>query len=101
MLSKIKDAFEKLTRSNADKAAVEDVINDIQRALLSSDVDVQLVMHLADNIRKKSFEPLPASLTRKEHIIKVVYTELVNIMGEKKSDIALKPKKILMVGLFG
>src|SRR3989338_3386631 len=101
MLSKIKDAFEKLTRSNADKASVEDVIKDIQRALLSSDVDVQLVMQLADNIRKKSFESLPPSLTRKEHVIKVVYSELVTIMGEKKSDVALKPKKVLMIGLFG
>ncbi|HLD84946.1 MAG TPA: signal recognition particle receptor subunit alpha [archaeon] len=101
MLSKIKDAFEKLTRSNADKASVEDAIKDIQRALLSSDVDVQLVMQLADNIRKKSFESLPPSLTRKEHVIKVVYSELVTIMGEKKSDVALKPKKVLMIGLFG
>lgn len=101
MLNKLKEAFEKLTHSNADKAAVDDVIKDIQRALLSSDVDVKLVAELAENIRRKSFQALPASLTRKEHIIKVVYGELVKIMGEKKSEVQLKPKKILMVGLFG
>ena len=101
MLSKLREAFDKLTMGTADKSAVEDAIKDIQRALLSSDVDVKLVMELTENIRKHAFDPLPQAMTRKEHIIKIVYDELVRIMGEKKSDVTLKAKKILMVGLFG
>ncbi len=101
MLSKLREAFDKLTRGTADKAAVDDVVKDIQRALLSSDVDVKLVLELTENIRKHAFDPLPQTMTRKEHIIKLVYDELVKIMGEKKSEISLKPKKILLAGLFG
>ncbi len=101
MLSKLKEAFDKLTMGTADKSAVEDAIKDIQRALLSSDVDVKLVLELTENIRKHAFDPLPQAMTRKEHIIKLVYDELVRIIGEKKSDVSLKPKKILLAGLYG
>jgi signal recognition particle subunit SRP54 len=99
---KLKESLQKLTRlGSIDKEAVENLIKDIQRSLLSGDVDVKLVFQLCEEIRKRAFDKTPSGMTRKEYVVKVVYEELTKILGEKKPDIALKPKKILLIGLFG
>src|SRR3989338_5404116 len=99
---KRREGMDKLTgKGNVDKAAIDDLTRDIQRALLSADVDVSLVLELSERIKKRAGGELPAALTRKEHVIKVVYEELTEIMGKEKSSIDLKPKKILLCGLFG
>src|SRR3989338_2254341 len=100
--SKLKDAVEKISRLGVvDREDIEAAIKDMQRALLSADVDVSLVFSLSEQIRKKAFGEIPAGLSRKEHVIKSVYDELVKILSERKSEIELKPKKILLCGLFG
>ncbi len=99
---KLRSAVDRISgMSVVDKDAIDDVLRDIQRALLSADVDVKLVLELTDSIRKKAFEKLPEGLTRREHITKVIFDELVKILGETKSPVSLAPKKILLAGLFG
>lgn len=99
--NKLKQSIEKLTRGSVDKEAVESFLKEIQRALIESDVDIELVFELSENIKKKALSDLPPGLTRKEYTVKTVYEELARILGDKKYDISLTPKKILMVGLFG
>src|SRR3989344_3302993 len=96
---KLRGAIDKITRSGADKAAIEELVRDIQRALLSSDVDVRLVMELSERIKRKA-DNVPPGLTRKEHVVKVVYEELTAVMGTG-STVTLQPKKILLAGLYG
>lgn len=100
--SKLRESIDKITSlGHVDKDAVESLIKDMQRSLIEADVDVSLVSELSDNIKKHAFEDLPPGLTRKEHVIKVVYEELTRIMGETRSTVEIKPKKILLIGLFG
>jgi len=100
--SKLRESLEKITKlSIVDKEAIEELVKDIQRSLLSADVDVALVVELSETIKKRALVKLPAGLSRKEHVIKVVYEELTKIMGEKESQISIEPKKILLVGLYG
>jgi len=100
--SKLRGAVEKITKLGiVDKEAVEELVKDIQRSLISADVDVSLVFELSENIRKEAFVKLPEGLSRREHVVKIVYDELTRILGEEKSFVEIKPKKILMVGLFG
>ncbi|MFC2143268.1 signal recognition particle receptor subunit alpha, partial [Candidatus Aenigmatarchaeota archaeon] len=99
--SKLRGAIENFSKGSADKEAVEELVKDMQRTLLSSDVDVDLVFSLSENIKKRSFEKIPAGLSRREHVVKVVYEELTNILGEEQAYVNLVPKKILLVGLFG
>ncbi|MFH0949456.1 MAG: signal recognition particle receptor subunit alpha [Candidatus Aenigmatarchaeota archaeon] len=99
---KLKQAMDKISKLvSVDKEAVEELVKEMQRALISADVDVDLVFELSESIRKRAFESLPSGMTRKEHIIKVVYDELVKILGEEKSRIDVRPKRILLVGLYG
>ncbi|MCK5699046.1 MAG: signal recognition particle protein [Candidatus Aenigmarchaeota archaeon] len=103
MFNKIKDALNKFARIGvADKKAVDELVKDIQRTLIASDVNVKLVFELSKNIKEKALdEKIPKGLTRREHIIDIVYKELVRFLGEKKPDITLAKQKILLLGLYG
>ncbi len=98
--NKLRGAIDKLTGSNVDKAAVEELVREIQRALLSGDVDVKLVLEMSEKI-KKDAENVPPGLTRKEHVVRTVYDALTEIMGKEPSTVSLEPKRILLVGLYG
>jgi len=90
-----------LSRSSIDKGAVEALIKNLQKLLLQADVDVGLVYEMSKNIRKKCLEQkLPAGLTLREHVMKVVYDELVDLLGGKPSTLTGK-KRLMFVGLFG
>jgi signal recognition particle subunit SRP54 len=87
-----------------DEEVVKEVIKDIQRALIQSDVNIKLVLKLSKTIEDRSLqEEPPKGVTPKEHVIKIVYEELVNLLGEKPVEIEIteKPYKILFVGLQG
>ena len=99
--NKLRDAIDKLTRSNVDRQDIDELTRDIQRSLLSADVDVQLVFDLTEKIKKRLGDKVPEGLTRKEYSIKVVYEALTDIMGREKAVVELKPKKILLCGLYG
>jgi signal recognition particle subunit SRP54 len=100
--SGLKDALKKIARAGyIDRKTIKELTNDIQRTLLAGDVDVELAKQLTEKIKKRSLrEKPPSGLTLKEHVVNIVYEELVNFVG-KKPEIRMKPGKILFVGLFG
>ncbi len=83
-----------------DKKAVDEIISELQRILLSSDVDVEMVFKLSQDIRKEASKP-PQGITMKEHIIKLLYDKITDILGGERQSINLDRQKILLVGLFG
>ncbi|MFH1978085.1 MAG: signal recognition particle receptor subunit alpha [Candidatus Aenigmatarchaeota archaeon] len=101
--SSLKGTLKRITGLGiVDKAAVEEIVKDLQRALLLADVDVALVSELSTKIKKKVLdEKPPVGMTLKEHFVKILYDELVSFLGEEKGEIELKKQKILVIGLFG
>jgi len=101
--SALKGTLRKITgRGFVDKELLEELSRDIQRALLQSDVNVKLVFELTKTIKDRALnEKPPTGLTQKEHVVNIVYEELVKFLGGKSSEMPLKPTKILLVGLFG
>src|SRR3989338_3110710 len=78
---KLRSSLERLTKLGiVDREVVEDLVREIQRSMLSSDVDVDLVFELSEAIKSRSFEKLPAGMSRKEHVVKVVYEEITRIL---------------------
>ncbi|MDD5416664.1 MAG: signal recognition particle receptor subunit alpha [Candidatus Aenigmarchaeota archaeon] len=100
--SGLKDALRKIAKSGyIDKATVDELVKDIQRTMLASDVNVKLVFELTEKIKKRALDEKPKSgMTPREHMVNIVYEELVNFVG-KKPEIMIRPGKILFVGLFG
>lgn len=87
-----------------DEEVVKEVIKEIQRALIQADVNIKLVLNLSKTIEERSLkEEPPKGITPKEHVIKIVYEELVKLLGEKPVEVEIdtKPYKILFVGLQG
>jgi signal recognition particle subunit SRP54 len=90
-----------LTRTTVDPEDVEVLVKGLQKILLQSDVDVKLIFELSENIRRRCLrEKIPPGLTLREHVMKVVYDELVKLLGEKQASLIGK-KRIMLVGLFG
>lgn len=87
-----------------DDKLINELVKDIQRALLQSDVNVQLVLKLTQEIKTRiKEEETPAAITKKDHLIKIVYDEMVKFLGgtAEQIDISKKPTKLMLVGLFG
>ena len=101
----LKNTLSKIAKAIfVDEKLINELVKDIQRALLQADVNVKLVFDLSNKIKERALkEETPAGLTKKEYLIKVVYEELVNFVGkeEGKIEIKKKPTKIMLVGLFG
>jgi signal recognition particle subunit SRP54 len=98
----LKDALKKLAgKTVVDRAAVEELVKDLQRALIQADVNVKLVMALSQSIKRRALEEqLPKGLNLREHVLRIVYQELVALMGSA-GDVKLEPQTILMAGLQG
>jgi signal recognition particle subunit SRP54 len=87
--------------TRVDKSLVDEAVREIQRALLQADVNVKLVMTLSNRIKDRALdEKPPAGMNPREHVINIVYQELINLVG-KSSDIALNKQTIMLVGLQG
>ena len=86
-----------------DEKLINELVKDIQRALLQSDTNVQLVFSLSNAIKERAKEKTPPGITKREQLIKIVYEELTNFLGKDVREIKLekKPIKIMLVGLFG
>ena len=87
-----------------DDKLVNELVKEVQRALLQADVNVNLVFELSNKIKERFLkEKQIPGINPREKLIKIVYEELVKFLGEEKAEIKItkKPFKIMMVGLFG
>ena len=83
---------------------VKEVVKDIQRALIQSDVNIKLVLDLSKKIESRALEEEPPKgITPREHVITIIYEEMVNLLGSEAAglDINDRPYKILFLGLQG
>ncbi|MGD6934681.1 MAG: signal recognition particle protein Srp54 [Candidatus Bathyarchaeia archaeon] len=104
--SSLTNAIKKLFKAGVvDEAAVKELVRDIQRALLQSDVNVQLVLEISKRIEERALkENVPPGISRREHVIKVVYEELTRFVGDKPVPLKVEPGKrkiIMLVGIQG
>jgi signal recognition particle subunit SRP54 len=100
------DALKKVFRASVvDETTVKELVRDIQRALLQADVNVQLVLDISKRIEERALkEKVPPGISRREHVIKVVYEELTRFVGDKPVPIKMEPGKkkiIMLVGIQG
>ncbi len=102
----LKSTLQKIAKAMfVDEKLINELVKDIQRSLLQADVNVKLVFELTQRIKDRIIkEETPGALTKKEHLINIVYEELTKFLGGDKSELKLgdkTPNKIMLVGLFG
>ena len=100
--SSLRSSLDKLQgKSRLDEDDVEEIIKEIQRSLLSADVEVDLVMDLSSSIEERATgEEPPAGTSARDHVLRIVYEELVDLVGES-TDLPLESQTILLAGLQG
>ncbi len=88
-----------------DEKLINELVKDIQRALLKADTNVQLVLQLSKNIKERALQKeIPKNLNPRDYLVQIVYEELTNFLGKEKQPIKITKKhpfKIMLVGLFG
>ncbi|MAH17989.1 MAG: signal recognition particle protein [Euryarchaeota archaeon] len=87
--------------SHISPELVKELVRDIQRALLQADVNVKLALELSKRIESRALEEkAPAGMTAREHVVRIVHSEMVGALGVPRE---LKPgaQKIMLVGLYG
>ena len=103
--SGLRNALKKLVgASSIDENLIKELAKDVQRSLLASDVNVKLVLDVTNKLQERALhEQPPPGLSRKDHIVKILYDELARLLGEEKP-LSFKPDKtniVLMLGIQG
>ena len=109
MLEKLGEALKKATDKLAgalfvDKKVIDEVCKELQRGLISADVNVHLVKEITDKIKEKANDEKIKGIEKKDQIIKILYDTILEIIGEEKQELKLNEKsqtKILLLGLYG
>ena len=106
MLEKLSAVLKKTTDKIAnaiflDKNLVDQIVKDLQRALIEADVNVTLVLQITQRIKKAALDERIKGIEKKEHIIKLLHDELIKLLGEKREIILQKNNVFMMLGLYG
>ena len=101
----LRDAIKKIVKSSGiDEELIKELSKDVQRALLQSDVNVRLVLDITKNLEERSLnETPPPGLSRKDHIVKILYDELSKLLGNE-TDFNFQPgkqNKVILLGIQG
>jgi signal recognition particle subunit SRP54 len=106
LTNKFEEIFSSLKKApSLNEKQVEEGLREIRQALLEADVALPVTKKLIENIKQKSIgQEIIRSTTPGQMIVKIVFDELVNLLGDIKSEInlnAVPPVCIMLVGLQG
>lgn len=79
----LRSALKKIVgASDINEELIDSLCKDIQRSLLQSDVNVRLVLSITKNLKERALnEQPPKGLTKKDHIITILYNEISSLLG--------------------
>ena len=106
LADKLDDAWKKLRgQDKISQSNIQESLKEVRRALLSADVNLQVVKGFIAEVEKKANgAEVLSGVNPGQQFIKIVYDELVHVMGESNVPLAHAdepPTVILMAGLQG
>src|SRR5256712_8515634 len=98
----LREALRKIAgASYVDESLIKEIVRDIQRALIQADVNVQLALMITKQLQRRALEEKPPpGMSPREHVVRIIYEELVKILGATR-EVPLQKQRILLVGLYG
>ena len=98
----LRQAIAKLTKATIiDAKTIREFNKELQKTLLSADVEVKLVLNFTKEIEEQALKSKPpAGLSSKDYITNIVYEELVKLVGPTYVP-EMKKQRILLMGLYG
>jgi len=106
LTQKLETAFKKLRgQGKITPQNIEESLREVRRALLDADVNYKVVKQFIEDVQKRAMgQEVLTSITPGQLIIKIIYDEMVKLLGESKADVAASqtpPTVILVAGLQG
>ena len=106
LTNKFEEIFSSLKKApSLNETQVIEGLSEIRKALLEADVALSVTKQLIENIKPKAIgKDIIRSTTPGQMLIKVVYDEIVKILGDKNSELnlnAVPPACMMLVGLQG
>ena len=106
LTNKLESIFSKLKNApSLTEEQVDSGLKEIRLALLEADVALPVVKEFISNVKPKAIgQEIIKSTSPGQMIVKIVYDELVELLGSKNEEINIKaipPVSILLVGLQG
>jgi signal recognition particle subunit SRP54 len=103
---KLEKVFKRLKgRGVLSEQDVSEALREVRMALLEADVNFKVVKEFVEAVKARAVgSGVLESLTPGQQVVKIVYEELVRMMGETASRIQLVPNRptvVMMVGLQG
>ena len=106
LTNKLESIFSKLKSApSLTEEQVDSGLKEIRSALLEADVALSVVKEFIKNVKPRAIgQEIIKSTSAGQMIVKIVYDELVNILGSKNEELnfkAVPPVSVLLVGLQG
>jgi len=106
LTNKFEEIFSSLKKApSLNEAQVDEGLRGIRQALLEADVSLDVAKEFVEKVKPKALgQEIVRSTSPGQMVVKIVYDELVNLLGEKNIEInlnAVPPVTVMMVGLQG
>ena len=106
LTNKFEEIFSSLKKSpSLNEKQVDEGLRNIRQALLEADVSLTVVKEFVANVKPKALgKEIVRSTSPGQMLVKIVYDELVKLLGENNSEIninAVPPVAMMLVGLQG
>ena len=106
LTNKLEGIFSKLKKApSLNESQVETGLKEIRQALIAADVALPVVKKFIEDIKPKAIgQEIIRSTSPGQMLVKIVYDQLVEVLGGKVEEINLKavpPASLLLVGLQG
>ena len=103
---RLSDSLKKISgKASLSEANIQDTLREVRMALLEADVALPVVKDFIEQIKQRALgQEVNRSLNPGQQFLKIVQTELENVMGEENESLNLAaqpPAVILMAGLQG
>ena len=104
LTNKFEEIFSSLKKApSLDEKQVDEGLSNIRQALLEADVSLNVAKDFIEKIKPKAVgQEIIRSTSPGQMVIKVVYDELVSLLGDKNSELNLNkvpPVPIMLIGL--
>ncbi len=106
LTNKFEEIFSSLKKApSLDEKQVDEGLRSVRLALLEADVSLDVAKQFIENVKPKALgKEIVRSTSPGQMVVKIVYDELVNLLGSKSEKInlnAVPPVSMMLVGLQG
>ncbi|MBF8247976.1 MAG: ffh signal recognition particle subunit FFH/SRP54 (srp54) [Bacteroidetes bacterium] len=103
---KLEVVFKKLRgQGKISEENVAESLREVRRVLLDADVNYKVAKQFIEDVQKRAVgQEVLSSITPGQQIIKIIFDEMVQLLGQSKADVAssnVPPTVILVAGLQG